>query len=462
MMLVMRPTLFPLPEAAPPPRLPPAKPRVQFPNRSQSELRPLHLDGLLAEEHTARAVWAYVERLDVQNSPLYEAIRAVEGGPGRPPIDPRIMLALWLYATLEGIGSARELDRLCKEHVAYQWICGGVGVNYHALADFRVGHGEVLERLLTHSVAVLVHGGIADLKRAAQDGVRVRASAGAASFRRESTLNECLGEAKRHVEELRREVEADPAAPRRRERAAKARAAEERVKRIEEALRNLPKLEEPPTKPSKGASNSKDDDERGSGGTASGPKETRASTTDPDARVMKMADGGFRPAFNVQFVADTKGQVILGVDVSNSGSDRGKMAPMLMHVEARCGQTPSEWLVDGGFPGLKDIEAVAAIAPGTAVYAPVMKPRSGNRDPHVPMPGDSPPVAAWRLRMGTPAAAAIYKQRGATIECVNAIARNRGLRQFLVRGLEKVRAIALWFALAHNVRRSFPLVSSFA
>ena len=287
MIMVMNPTLFPLPDAAPSTPAPAGKARVQLPNRGQIELRPLHLDGLIPDDHTARAVWTYVERMDLQNSRLYEQIRAVEGGPGRPPIDPRIMIALWLYGTLEGIGAARELARLCKEHVAYQWICGGVGVNYHALADFRVGHGDVLERLLTHSIAVLVHGGVADLKRAAQDGLRVRASAGAASFRRAPTLKEHLAEAKQRVEELRGELEADPAAPRRRERAAKERAAEERVARIEEAIRNLPKLEEPtpepptPESPKLAPKSAPSDDDRGPSGGASSeaaPAPTRTGT----------------------------------------------------------------------------------------------------------------------------------------------------------------------------------------
>lgn len=488
----LSPTLFPVLEepdaSAPPPAESrrPGRARVLVPDRAQILLRPLNLDRLLPDDHKARAVWCYVERLDVQNSPLYERILAVEGGPGRPAIDPRILLALWLYATLDGVGAARAIARLCDEHVAYQWICGGVSVNYHALADFRVGHTDVLERLLTHSVAVLVHGGIADVTRVAQDGIRVRASAGAASFRRQSTLQDCLVEAKQHVAELRRELDGDAAAPGRREQAAKKRAAEERVQRVQEALEQLPKLDEGAKTGENAGAAAGGDDKRESGGTAAvdnsaakpvaapkseeqapekkeEKKEPRASTTDADARVMKMADGGFRPAFNIQFAATTEGQVVVGVDVSNSGSDHGKMAPVLEQVRERTGEASRDWLVDGGFPGVKDIESAAVLAPETTIYAPPQKPRKGStRDRYAPMPGDSPRIAAWRVRMGTEAAQEIYRERASTIECVNAIARNRGLRQFLVRGLEKIRAIALWFALAHNVAKSFSLLPAVA
>jgi hypothetical protein len=182
--------------------------------------------------------------------------------------------------------------------------------------------------------------------------------------------------------------------------------------------------------------------------------QARVSTTDPDARVMKMADGGFRPAYNIQFATDTGAQVVVGVDVSNAGSDHGQLAPMVAQVEQRHQQPPAAMLVDGGFATLADIETVS---PRTTVYAPVLQPRDPARDPYVPVPGDSPAVAAWRQRMGTPEARAIYKERAATAECVNALARNRGLRQFLVRGLPKVKAVLLWFALAHNLMRSVAL-----
>ena len=172
---------------------------------------------------------------------------------------------------------------------------------------------------------------------------------------------------------------------------------------------------------------------------------------------MKMGDGGFRPSHNVQLATDTGSQVITGVDAVNVGSDGGQMPPMVQQHQDRYGKTPDETLTDGGFAQVEDIEKVSSPEVGTTVYAPVQKPRKEGRDPHQPLPGDSATIAAWRQRMGTPAAKEIYKERASTAECVNAISRNRGLRQFLVRGLQKVRTVVLWFALAHNLMRAVTL-----
>jgi len=415
-----------------PPEPAPGAPRLREADRTQVCLRSVDLEGLLPEDHRARIVWAYVERLDL--TPLYQQIQAVDGEAGRPATDPKILLALWLYATLDGVGSARALDRLCPTHVAYQWLCGGVPMNYHTLADFRTAQGAFLDRLLTHSVAALMAQGLVTLARVAQDGVKVRASAGAASFRRRPTLAQCLAEAEAQVQTLRAELEGAPGATTARQRAARERAARERQARVAQALAHLPALEA-----------TKKPEDRTT---------ARASTTDPEARVMKMADGGYRPAYNLQFATDAAAQVIVGVDASNAGTDHGQLAPMVDQLEARHGQAPAATLVDGGFATKEDIAAVSA---RTIVYAPVQKPKDPTRDPHAPLPTDPPAVAAWRQRMGTPEAQAIYKDRAATAECVNAQARNRGLRQFGVRGLAKVRTLALWYAVAHNLARAIAL-----
>ena len=433
----MNDTLFelPSPHAARPQAEGEAEPRVQRPNRLQIELRPVDLEGLLPADHRARVVWDFVEGVDL--TPLYGEIKAVEGHAGRPTIDPAILMALWLYATVEGVGSARAVARLCEEHDAYRWICGGVSVNYHTLADFRVEHVEDLDRLLTTSVATLMAEGLVTVSRVAQDGVRVRANAGAASFRRRPRLEECLTEAEAQVAALRQELHDDPGATTRRQAAARQRAAAERRERVAKALGQLPAVEA-----------KKKASERG---------HARASTTDPEARVMKMGDGGFRPAFNGQFATDTATQVIVGVDASNIGSDLGQLAPMTEQLQGRYGHAPAEMLVDGGFAKHEDIIAVTQPEVGCTVYAPVLEPRDPTRDPHQPRPGDPEAIAQWRQRMGTEAAKRIYKERAATSECVNALARNRGLCQFLVRGLAKVKAVLLWFALAHNMLRASAL-----
>jgi transposase len=430
------PTLFEMPaEPAPEPVLngPPlvGVPRLRTAVRDQVVFRAAALDDLIPQEHTVRVIWEYVVGLDL--TPLYDRIKAVQGRPGRSPIDPRILLALWLYATTRGVGSARQLDALCRGDIAYQWIVGDVSVNYHTISDFRTDHAELLNDLLTRSVAVLMAEGLVDLERVAQDGMRVRASAGAASFRRKPTLEEALAEAKQQVEVLRQELEDDPKASNRRQQQARRRAARERMERVEAALQRLPELE------SKKKPDEKD--------------KARCSTTDPDATVMKMANGGFNPAYNVQFATDTKSQVIVGVDVITNGSDQGQMGPMVDQIRDRYDKVPGAMLVDGGFAKHEDIDAVSGPETGCTVYAPVQKPKDPKADRHAPSPRDSERVAEWRQRMGTDEAKTIYKERAATAECVNALARRRGLLQFLVRGVSRVRTIALWHALAHNVLR---------
>lgn len=433
-------TLFPIPESEAEAKSDRVQvkgpPRLVFPNRAQMELRTVDLESLLPMDHPARAVWEFVESLDL--SPLYAEVRAVEGGAGRPAIDPRIFMALWLYATIEGVGSARALERLSRQHDAYRWILGGVSINHHSLSDFRVQHAEYLDQVLTHSVAVLMDQGLVKLNRVSQDGIRVRASAGASSFRRQPSLRRCLEEAQEQVERLREELENDPEATNRRQVAARQRAAEERQRRVKAALAQVEDVAA--KKP------------------AAEKDQARVSTTDAEARVMKMGDGGFRPAYNGQFAVDTETQIVVGVDVSNSGSDQGQLVPMLEQLEERYEEIPSESLVDGGFAGLKDIERASEL--GTEVYAPVAKPKDKTRDPYVPLSTDSPVIAQWRKRMGTPEAKEIYKQRASSVECVNALARHRGLQRLLVRGLYKARAVLLWFAIAHNLMRTLSLGAS--
>lgn len=425
-------------------------PRVLLAERNQIELRAVDLEATISFDHPARNVWAFVERLDL--SALYGAIGSVEGRAGRAAIDPKILLALWLYATVDAVGSAREIERLTEAHDAYRWICGGVKVNHHTLSDFRCARVELLDEWLTHSVAVLMEQDLVKLERVAQDGMRVRASAGAASFRRRSTLERCMEEARAQVQALKGEIEADPEGGHRRRRAARERAALERQERVAQALEQLAQVEEQKKKKPVAKKEQESDEQYKK------RSEPRASSTDSEARVMKMADGGYRPAYNVQFTTATDSQIIVGVDVNNVGSDLGQLSPMLDQVEQRYGERPAQWLVDGGYARHDDIED--AEGHGTLVYAPVPKPKDPSRDPHVALLDDSEAIAQWRERMGSDAAKDIYKQRAATAECVNAIARGRGLTQFVVRGLNKVRAVALWYALAHNLMRAVTLAQT--
>jgi transposase len=436
-----QPTLFEMPsgdDPTPRPAQPPVTsgpPRLRTANRQQIVFRTAALDELIPSDHPARIVWDFVEGLDL--SPLYDSIKSVAGTAGRPCIDPKILVALWVYATIDGVGSARQLDRLCHSHDAYRWLLGDVAINYHTLADFRTDHVELLDRLLTQSAAALMAEGLVDLERVAQDGMRVRAGAGAASFRRRPTLEEALVEAEAQVQALRSELEQDPAAGDRRRQKARERAARERAERVQGALDRLPEPE----------ARKKPEDRA----------KARCSTTDPDATVMKMGDGGFRPAYNVEFATTSDSQIIVGVEVVTVGSDAGQLVPMVEQIEARYDRTPKGLMVDGGFAQHDQIDAVSGEDLGCTVYAPVPAPKDKQVDRYAPKASDSPAVAAWRERMGGEEAKAIYKERAATAECVNAQARNRGLIRLRVRGRLKAKAIALWYAPAHNVMRAVSL-----
>jgi len=419
--------------------------RVKTPQRTQGEWQPFSLDELVPADHRVRAVWKFVDGLDL--SPLYAEIKSVEGGAGRDAVDPRILMTLWLYATIEGVGSARELDRRCGRDVIYRWICGGVGVNHHLLSDFRTAHGDFLDRLLTDTVAALLHQGLVTLETVGQDGMRVRASAGGSSFHRTATLEKCRDEAREQVLRLRAEGENEAVAAEANARrtAARQRAVTERAARVEQALQEVAELQQ-----------QKEARKTGDG------EKARCSTTDPEARRMKMGDGGFRPAYNVQFATDGDARVIVGVDVTNSGNDHGEMAPMHAQIHERYGQYPDQYQVDCGFATKDDITELERR--GTQVFAPIHgedRMRKKGTDPHAPQPGDSPEMKTFRERMATDEAKQTYKRRPSIAEFPNAECRNRGLTQFRVRGLKKVKAVTLWYALTFNFLRMIDLGFNF-
>ncbi|WP_041450530.1 IS1182-like element ISAde2 family transposase [Anaeromyxobacter dehalogenans] len=413
-------------------------PRVVRPVRNQLSLQPTDLEALVPDEHPVRAIWTLVERLDL--SAFYDEIASRGSNAGRPATDPAVLLALWLFANSEGVGSARLLERLCERDAPYRWICGGVPVNHHTLADFRVEHGKKLDRLMTQVLAALMKEGVVQLRRVAQDGMKVRASAGAASFRRRQSLERCRKEAEEQVRKLRREIESDPSASTKRVQAAKERAAQARLDAVEAALAEVEVVEKQRVE----RDEKKPSDARRRG-------EIRVSTTDAESRVMKMADGGFRPAYNVQFATDESG-VIVGTDVTNNGTDQPHVVPMLDEIRRRTGETPREYLVDGGFVTLDNIEAIAER--GATPYAPLPKPKSKAVDPHAPKRNDTPAIGAWRVRMGTEDAKRVYVQRGVLAERTNADLRvHRRLDRLNVRGLVKVKTIVLLAAISFNIMR---------
>lgn len=418
--------------------------KLASPDRSQVALQILDLETTLPDDHSARLVWLFVERLDL--APWYSEIQSIRGGSGRPATDPRLLIALWLYATLDGVGSAREVARLCELHAAYRWLCGGVSVNHHTISDFRSNSGRKLDELLETTLTSLLEEGIVTLNRVTQDGTRVRANAGAASFRRGRTLKEMRRIARQQVQRLRNELEGDGAEPTKRQKAARERAQRESLAHIERALKRLGTIiKEPSGNPEEDGNHAEPDDvvldEEQS--------EQRVSTTDVESAVMKMADGGYRPAFNVQIVGDDTNQIIISYDVTSQGTDMGLLEETLERLEQTTGSRPKSVLVDGGYVKKSDIEE--AEKKGTKVYAPPPKPKN-DRDPSAPARGDSEWIKLWRARMGTEEGRQIYKRRSVA-ERYNAYMKNHGLSQLLVRGTEKVRAVIALHILTHNFTR---------
>jgi transposase len=410
--------------------------RIVEANRAQLRFVPMDLERLLPHDHQARAIWAFVEKLDLSD---FEArIRSREGSSGRPAIDPRILMGLWMMATADAVGSAREIERLCSEHLAYQWMCGGVNVNHHTLSDFRNLSSDLLNGVLTQTVTVLIEQGLVEMKRVAQDGMKVRASAGASSFRTRYRLKALKKIVREQVEALAKEIESDAGAGARREKNARHREAERREKRIARALEEMKEAE-------------------GRKRSSNGKKKTKArvSTTDPTARVMKMPDGGFRPAYNVHLTTTTDSRVVIAVEVNNHGTDLHTMVPLAEQVEERFKMRPEEWLADGGCSSLDNINQMNER--GCRVFSPLRPRRNTKHKVHQPRPGDSDAVREWRKRMTSQAGKTIYKQRASTSEWVNAQFRRQGLREFLVRGAQKVLAVTLMHAITNNFRQAWTL-----
>jgi len=420
--------------------------RLRKPERSQFSMLPRCVDDEVGSLHPVRTVMGVVEQLDV--SGFCEPIRARQGVAGRDATDPRLLVGLWLYGCVRGIGSARELARRCEESAPFRWLCGGVTVNHRLLSDFRTDHADALDDLFTQVVVSLVDKKLVRVSRISQDGVRVRVSAGSNSFRREERLQQLLEQAQQQVLELRKQLDspAQAAAMTARQRAARQRAAESRQHRLEEAIAQLPELKQKQAEAAQRAG-------EGKCGERIRARQPRVSTTDGCTRVMKMANGGFNPAVNVQLATDTESRAILAVEVSNEGSDSaGLSEPMRQQVEQRTGGKVEQHLVDGGYMRTEDI--VQAHQQGVELFIPPKPARNAqNRGRELePKPGDSDALLAWKQRMASAEGQKIYKDRAATSETVNADLRTyRGLVPLTVRGLEKITCVALWCALAHNL-----------
>lgn len=416
--------------------------KVVKPDRSQLHWDMVDLEGLLAMDHRARMVWAFVESLDLRR--FYNQIKSREGEAGRPAADPAVLIALWLYATLEGVGSARELERLCERDIAYRWLCGGVPVNYHGLSDFRVDHGDLLDRLLTESVAAMLAEGLVSLDEVVIDGTKVKACAGKGSFVGKNGLANAERMAAERIAQLKAEVDGDPGASARRKRMAEERAAREIAERASKARAALDRLKA--EKQERAKTHAKAEAKKG---------EPRVSLTDPEARWMQFADGSVKAGYNIPVAATGEG-LVLAVMATDRRNDAGLAKPMIDDLERRYGCTPKRVLLDTNLATAEDIVALADREQGQVlVYAPPPKERDDVKPATLKRrmaarAKEPEPLKEWRRRMASPEAQIVY-QRRRRIELVNAHIKNRGFDRLNLRGLLKAKIAALWHALAHNI-----------
>jgi transposase len=476
-----------------------SRPRVKPVDRSQLTWQMLDVERLIEPEHPARAIWELVGRLDLQG--FYAPIVAVEGSAGRTPWDPRLLVSLWIYAYSRGISSAREIARRCTHEPAFQWLSGLGEINHHTLSDFRVDHAASLRELFVQVLGVLSSEGLVSLERVMHDGTRIKANAGADSFRREERLKEHLEAARKQVEAMGDPREEEP----KRKRAAQERALRERQQRLEEALKEVQKVRQ--TKRSQDK------------------EQARASQSDPQARIMKQSDGGFAPSYNVQLSTEASNRIIVGADVSQSGSDFVHLIGAVAQVEGNLGKKPKQVVVDGGFTSRENIMGMAEQGVDMIGSLPAANPSSAGQQQQrgvserfhldkfsydarqntyrCPMgasltpkgrefcpgvvwhkyvakaevcgacqfraeccPGNqhhgrsvlravlSAAVRQFAEKMQTETAKAIYRQRGAVAEFPNAWIKDKiGLKQFRLRGLLKVKLEVLWAALTYNIQQ---------
>jgi transposase len=414
--------------------------RVIGPDRAQLRWDVVDLDSQLPDDHRARLVWAFVEGLDL--SEVYDRIKARDEVAGRPATDPPVVLAVWLYATLEGIGSARAIDRLCQQHAAYRWLCGGAPINHDLLATFRRENAGLLDRLLTQSVTGLIAEKLITLEELAIDGTKVRACAGRGSMSKRKRLESIEKAVAERVAELKSELDKDPGEPERRRKKRALQAAEERSRRVERARQKLAALTQEQAVRAK--RHAKEEAEKG---------EPKVSVSDPEVRVMRLADGAVAPAWNV-LVATSNG-FIVGIDPTDRRNDSGLATGVVEQIAQRSNRVPQRLLADTRAMTQDDIVQLGEAHPALRVYSPpapqrlAVKPET-ERKRRWSRRREPPAVTAWRARMASEEGQETYRRRKLT-ERAHGIIKNRGMSRFLVHSREKVRAVCVLQALALNL-----------
>lgn len=476
--------------------------RMRSVERKQYFMETVNLEDMAAEDDVVRAIWAFVEKLDL--AAYYNKIKSKVNKAGSPAYNPKVLLAMWIYAYSQGISSAREVEKLSQEMKAWRWLCGDQPINYHTLSDFRVGHKEELDELFTNSLGVLSAEGLITLERVTQDGTKIRASAGIDTFRGEEKLKAHLKVAREQVELLSNPA-SEPTT--RRIGKAKERAAIERCQKLEQAVQEYEKL--------KAAQKNKEN--------------IRVSTTDPESRVMKQSNGGYNPSYNAQIAVDTASKIIVGKHTTANCEDTKELEPMVEDINKRLGEYPRQVITDGGYntyPNIvmaaeKDIDLIAAERGNNNVSGQQYQKRGVTKefeseafkydedsksmicpegktlkfDGREELPGRTnfkyraraedcskcpsksrccpeaiikgrsvlrkeyhKDVIEFQEKMRTEEARLIYKKRGENAEFVNACIKEKfKLRQFCLRGMRKVDIEVTFAALAYNIMRWFRL-----
>lgn len=471
------------------------RPRFVYVNRQQLVMRTVDVEQLIEADHPARAIWEFLGRLDL--SRFSEGVQSYEGERGRAAYDPRLLISLWIYSYSRGITAGREIARLCETEPAYQWLTGMRMVNYHSLTDFRVQHEAALRELFIQILGVLSSAGLVTLERVMNDGTKIKAQASRQSFQGAKRIKEHLVAARRHVEALEQQAEAEVGQKLGR---ARERAAKESEARLAAALAEFEKLRaQKPEVPE---------------------DKLRVSRSEPEARKMKQPDGGYAPSYNVQITTDQAQGLIVAAGISQSAGDSKQLLPALARVKENLGRLPTQVVADGGYTSGANIKQLAAqkidfIAPvpdplkqlkhsgidlafsraafsydaavnsyacpaGTqltyqgreqkgervifkyrapaaacakCLYKPQCCPKS-KLGRSLNRPEYETELIGHKTKMATAAAQAIYKQRAQTAEFPIAWLKEKiGLRRFRLRGLQKAELELLWACATHNLQQ---------
>lgn len=321
-------------------------------DRKQLRWETLDVERLIAANHPARIIWELSGRLDL--SRFEQEYKSKEGSAGRPCWPARLLVSVWVYAYSIGVASARAIERLMGQEPGLRWLAATESINYHTLADFRVGHKEALEELFAQFLTLLEQAELVDLSTILHDGTKVKAVAGSGSFHRRQTLEKRLRRARQVVRELDRQAAEEHEPMEERRRAAQQRAAQEALVRAQAALQQLQRLE--------------------AATPASEHQDLRVSSSEAEARKMKQGDGGVAPSYNVQVSTEAQSRMIVGLGLTTAANDTQELMPAVERVEQNSRQKPATVVADNGYATRRNVEKTTE--QGIELIAPWKEDRS--------------------------------------------------------------------------------------